>query len=190
MPKLILLIWEEEKPYYFNKGEYEDGDNDEDKEKKKKSKNQLIHLFNGLEACRRKKVPLMFEEKQNPNGSGIMLDFDLKLVSSARGQITPSMKHVLCRKIISIINKHFDLSDYINNRKPIYVGITSSQQNNNFHILIPGIFITRICKEYLVDKIINSSIFNESFIGIEFENGRERDALDKNCCRVPVFFYW
>ena len=41
--------------------------------------NKLELFFHRLEECRRQGITIMFNEKQNSNGSGLMFDFDLKL---------------------------------------------------------------------------------------------------------------
>ena len=152
-----------------------------------KNSDELEIFFNKLEECRRQGVTIMFEERQNPEGSGIMLDFDLKLKDPDKpGQVTIFHLSRLITQIIIVINSYFDLRNYLDQNKFIMVGITSSCKNNNFHLLIPGIFLSKAEKEFLLSKIIESCIIEKIFDNLEFNS--PESPLDYNCIHVPVFF--
>ena len=99
---------------------------------------KLERYFNRLEECRRQGTIVMFAEKQNPDASGIMLDFDFKLKNPDKlNQITAVHKQRLAKLVIRILNAYFILDEYINQYDSIVAGITSSGKSNNFHLLKP-----------------------------------------------------
>ena len=92
-----------------------------------KNTDKVDDFFIYLENCRRNNVTIMFSEKQNPYGSGIMLDFDFKLKDKKNNnQVTILHKLKLLKHIIKIINKYFDLETYLqsNTTNNITVGVT------------------------------------------------------------------
>jgi len=115
-----------------------------------------------------------------------MLDFDFKLKDKKLGQVTEVHRLGLVRHIVKLINKYFNLEEYITLSKNIIVGITSSKTNNNFHLLIPGLFLTRASKQFLIDKIIMDGILDRVFEDLDFKS--PECPLDTNCKHVPVFF--
>ena len=162
-----------------------------------KDTNETYTFFNLIEVCRKQGIVLMFSEKQNPKESGIMLDFDFKLKDKNNNkQITDFHKVKLVRHIVKVLNQYFDLKEYIKQSKYIITGISTSEKTNNFHLLIPGIFLSRIEKLYLIDKIINSKILDLVFNDLIFDcsNCVSETAiipecpLDRNSKHVPVFF--
>ena len=153
-----------------------------------KNTDKVDDFFIYLENCRRNNVTIMFSEKQNPYGSGIMLDFDFKLKDKKNNnQVTILHKLKLLKHIIKIINKYFDLETYLqsNTTNNITVGVTSAGKNN-FHLLIPGILLTKVDKYFLIEKIYESDILNNVFGDLNFETSES--MLDGNCVNVPVFF--
>lgn len=146
-------------------------------------KRTLDKFFIRLEKCRRENVVTMFYEKQNPEKSGIMLDFDFKVDNSDDiVEIDDNDKFRLINHIIHIINNLFDIDGYLKEAKKITVCVTSNPTNYNFHILIPGIQISRMEKRFLINEIIESKI-----ITVIFEKMRLLEMpLDVNCAFVPV----
>jgi len=147
-------------------------------------KNTITRFFNRLEKCRRKKITLMFYEKQDAEKSGIMLDFDFKLKEPYKlGQIENYTKQRLVTHIIRIIKENFDLEPYLKISKHIIVGIISNPKKNNFHILIPGLLLSRAEKKFLIYKILESKILDEVFSDLDL---LEKNMLDEASAHVPV----
>ena len=102
-----------------------------------KNTDKVDDFFTYLENCRRNNVTTMFSEKQNPDGSGIMLDFDFKLKDKKNNnQINTLHKVRMLKHVVKLINIYFNLDTILQSSlvKHITIGITSAGKNN-FHLL-------------------------------------------------------
>lgn len=169
---------------------------------------KLPTMFKALEACRRAKINVMFNEKQN-DPSGIMLDFDIYQDTEA-DQITDEIFFMLCQKILELLTKLINFKDA--KKETIYIGITRRPKitfkdedevyKDGFHMLIPGIKVNRGTKVLLINKLLDNEIIEQIFADVEpasmkakDKNGRRtnvdysrRDFLDTNSAHVPPFF--
>ena len=150
-----------------------------------KDKSLLTKFFNKLEECRRKGITLMFCEKQNPNASGIMLDFDFKKDENLTKIIPAHTKQRLIKHIIRIMKDVLDLDNYLLQHKYITVVVIKNPKKPNFHLIIPGIMISRSAKRFLVHKILESKIIDDIFSNTGM---LEPNILDYMSSHVPINF--
>lgn len=162
---------------------------------------KIAKFFKLLEACRRSKIRLMFEEKQQ-DYSGIMLDFDIYQDGEA-SQINDEILYLLTHKILELIIKLVDFTAY--KKETFHIGITRRPKityddshecyKDGFHMLIPSIKINRGLKKLLINKLFESEIIDQIMASVEPANMKVKgiqyqrsDFLDKNSYFVPTFF--
>jgi len=169
-----------------------------------------------LEQCRLKKLNLNFTELQhtdidNNKGSGIMLDFDI-LTKNENSILNLINYNDLILNIIKIIKNVVDLKLINNNINDEYEIIEDTEcesliqyiiiikkekpilkdnlnlYKDGFHLLIPGIKITREVKKYIIKQILLSNeiqcLFKGNNINLEL-----KDIFDTNSTSVPVHFF-
>ena len=167
-----------------------------------------------LEQCRLNKLNLNFTEFQQSNieqneGSGIMLDFDIltKTENSVLNLVNFNeliynifhiLKDLIDLKLNNNSNEEYEmindemesLKQYaiiIKKEKPVLKD-TLNLYKDGFHILIPGIKVTREVKKYLIKKLLKSDkiqhIFKSNNINLDL-----KEILDTNSTSVPVHFF-
>lgn len=161
---------------------------------------QLYKLFRHLETCRRKQDFMMVAERQLEY-SGMMIDIDIELKSS-KSTYDSSVYQVICNRISNILRKYIDLENpdkpYTDNKLSIYFAVTKKPAikydmmkkvyKNGFHILIPGIQVTKAVKKFILKKCIEERVL-DVFEDLELIDGKTIDNLiDMNAAHVPVFF--
>ena len=159
---------------------------------------KISKLFALLEMCRRNKIRIMMNEKQQLY-SGIMLDFDI-YQDTENDQITDEIIYILCQKIIDILMKILQFKE---RKETIYLGITRRPSityndekdcyKDGFHLLIPGIKVTKGVKKYIIKSLLDNDFINQIMgevdpadIKIKNETYQRNDFLDKNSPNVPV----
>lgn len=160
---------------------------------------KVSKFFKYLDHCRRKNLKMSMYEKQLEY-SGIMLDFDIyQLVSHT--QLSKEQFHRLCINVFKLLIKYLDIED---ENMEIIVGITrkpkvqieetdddgvATKYKDGFHMLIPGIQVTRPFKKFLITKILEEKIMEKTFHDLEPHHDYERaDFMDMNSAFVGVHF--
>lgn len=146
--------------------------------------NHLNTFFDLLDECRKSGVFTHFMEGQN-DPSGIMLDIDIRQDCSG-SQITTDHIYLFIEKIFKILLNHLDtpIDEHcgVIRKTPELIG---EYYKDGFHILIPGLKVSRKYKKYLVKFIKESTImdiFDWEIIG------EKSDILDMGSSSVPVNF--
>ncbi len=141
-----------------------------------KDDHKTHQFFALLEQCRRNRSHIFFMEKQNKENSGIMLDFDF--AGKYVAQENFNLRREVSKRIIQIILKYFKLDS----ADPIHVGVFTREGSNNFHLIFPCTFMSRIQKRFLIDKIISDDEYKSIISRVT-----DCEPLDRNCKHVPVF---
>ncbi len=119
-----------------------------------------------VEQARREGTNVLVAEKQTATGSGIFIDVDVQQEAKiTEHQFDLRFYNTLIRQLFNVILEIFDLHDYP--KQTVTVGITQKKQviekkladgtivnSAGFHILIPGLKITRAAKKYLISELI------------------------------------
>lgn len=154
---------------------------------------KLPKFFTFINECRTRKLMVSMYEKQLEY-SGIMIDFDI-FQESHHSQLTSDQFHRLSIAVIKILVKflHFD-----ENENEIVVGfickpkvVTNDKDINKdgFHLLIPGIKITRGVKKLLISQIIKEKVMERCFHDLKpHPDYTLNDFVDTNSAFVGVHF--
>jgi phage/plasmid-associated DNA primase len=146
--------------------------------------------------------------KSNPSDdyemdkSGIMFDFDIFQRSPHR-QILDSHHYQLAFDIAKLLSEIIDWKHAANTHtdilqmwaafisKPEVIAVHHKTYGDcykdGFHFLMPGVKITKEVKRYVMKKLIDDGIIQQTFRGVEFLNPFD-DMLDPNSINVPVLF--
>lgn len=162
---------------------------------------KIAKMFKLLEACRRNKQRLMFNERQQ-DMSGIMLDFDI-YQDTEEDQITDEILYILTQKIIELITKIINFKDA--KKETFYIGVTRRPKitfneekdcyKDGFHMIIPSIKVSRGVKCLLIKKIIESELLDQVMSTVIPADRKEKGEqyqhnhfIDKMSSSVPTFF--
>ena len=154
---------------------------------------KLNIFFDLLEKCRKNNLHLNFLEKQNKEYSGIVLDFDI-LQNNNESLIEDKHFNKITQRIMNVINLAVQLPSDIDTTvaiikreklKEVYEG-DKRVYKEGFHIIIPGIKISRPLKRYIVDTIRNKGYVERILKHIDIVN--KGDILDKNSAHFPAYF--
>ena len=157
-------------------------------------------FFRLYEQCRRDKEPLMLNELQQEY-SGVVLDFDI-YQDEEEDQLTKELFTLLAQKVCELFNSVLDLGDdkteiysIVTRRPKITWDKTKNCYKDGFHMLFPGVQVTRSVKIFLIDRLINNDYLDQIFKEVEPADMKEqgkvysRDMfLDKCSAYFPVFF--
>lgn len=155
-------------------------------------------FFEKLKECAKEKLILHFCERQFSDfytdlGSGIMFDFDL-LQESDKNTLHEIAFEDFIKKIFKI------MKDLIKYEEPLetYVAVITKQKlvykeeyklyKNGFHILIPGIKLTREAKKLIYNTILENDDIKQYFYKT-FEN-KLTEVFDKGSYSVPVYYMY
>lgn len=170
----------------------------------------ITHFFNLLEHCRRKNLVINYSERQyyEERGtnrliqkSGIMFDFDI-LQKTGTIQINETHYHQLSQFVVQLLNELLDLSmkNYkqvageknifiVFIRKPEIVAINHPKYGecykDGFHMLIPGIKVSKPVKRYLRDQLLQRDLLVKVFGDVDCVNHFD-EILDAGSISVPV----
>ena len=168
-------------------------------------------FFRLYENCRKSNAHLCFQERQYytlPGGeilsrSGIMLDFDIYQRDSAAQVNDMHYQHLLeeiFQKLMELVDmtiedgKHISVKEtYVAIiRKPDLARVDDHAEfgecyKDGFHLLIPGIQISKGVKKFMRRKLLEARVLEKVFADCKFLNSWE-DILDANATTVPVFF--
>lgn len=165
---------------------------------------KIPKMFKLMEACRRSKIRLMMAEKQQEY-SGIVLDFDI-YQDEEDDQLNDEIFYTLCQKIIELLMKLINFGDV--KKETFHIGITrrpkitynddNSSFKDGFHVLIPGIKVTRGVKRLLINKLIENELIDQILtdvvpgtdksLDVKGEPYQRKHFLDVNSAHIPTFF--
>lgn len=152
-------------------------------------------FFNLLkECCEKEKLVLHFREIQNNESSGIMYDFDLYQDSDKNILLTFSFNQLL-HKIFKIIFDMVDINpNYITYasviiKKKLILNEQKKLYKNGFHILIPGIKLSRLAKKLIYNKILENQPIKE-LIESGLGNPFNSETFDKGSYSVPTYYLY
>ena len=156
---------------------------------------KISKFFKFLDHCRIKNLHMSMYEKQLEY-SGIMLDFDI-YQDESHSQLTRDQFHRLCMSVIKILVKYLDFGN--ENTQEIIVGFTrkpkvtvtdqGAKYKDGFHMLIPGIQVTREFKKHLINEMIKEEVMDRVFHDLNPHSDYKRsDFLDINSAFVGVHF--
>jgi phage/plasmid-associated DNA primase len=155
-------------------------------------------FFEKLKECAKEKLILHFCERQFSDfykdiGSGIMFDFDL-LQESDKNTLHEKPFDTFIKKIFMVMKELIDYDEDIET----YVAVITKQKlvykeeyklyKNGFHILIPGIKLTREAKKLIYHTIIDNDDIKKFFLK-NFEN-KIGEVFDKGSYSVPVYYMY
>lgn len=155
-------------------------------------------FFEKLKECAKEKLILHFCEKQTSNfyediGSGIMFDFDL-LQESDKNTLHEVPFDKFIKVLFTVVIKLLKYDDDFET----YAAITTKQKlvykediklyKNGFHLMIPGIKLTREAKKMIFNAILDDKNV-QKFFKTNFGN-RLEDAFDRGSYSVPVFYMY
>jgi phage/plasmid-associated DNA primase len=158
----------------------------------------LPQFFDLLEKCRRDGLTLNYSEKQL-EPSGIMLDFDI-MQDEEKSQLEDSHFYTMARHVIEMLSGMFVFTD--SDRFSTYIMILrkvkteykeSSAENekgyfkDGFHMLIPGVKVSKNVKKYLIKRLLEEDVMKNVFDEVTFRNPLN-DVLDKNSAHVVTLF--
>ena len=155
-------------------------------------------FFEKLKECAKEHLILHFCERQfsdfyNNIGSGIMFDFDL-LQESDKNTLHEKPFEEFIKKIFlvfrEVIKFDNDIETYaavITKKKLVYKE-EYKLYKNGFHILIPGIKLTREAKKLIYYKILENEDIKKFFYK-NFEN-KLAEVFDKGSYSVPVYYMY
>jgi phage/plasmid-associated DNA primase len=134
--------------------------------------------------------------------SGIMLDFDIFQKKNER-QFRHTQYYQFVYDIAGILNEILDWKEYADTNDGnvnVWVGFIAKPEvvpivhpkygdcyKDGFHVLIPGVQVTKNVKRYIIHLINERGMLNDTFRGCEFLNPIN-ELLDVNSRSVPVLF--
>lgn len=151
------------------------------------------------DCCINDKLTLHFRERQHSDfdkkeGSGIMYDFDL-FQESDKNELHEKpfieLFHIIIKIFIEVIDFKEPLNTYaaiITKKKLVYNEI-KKKYKNGFHIIIPGIQLTKQAKILLYNKLLESKDL-QIYFEEHFNCSLNTETFDKNSNSVPVYYLY
>lgn len=151
------------------------------------------------ECCINEKLTLHFREIQHSNfdkkeGSGIMYDFDL-FQDSNKNELHEKpfidLFHIIIKIFIEVIDFKEPINTYagiITKKKLVYNEI-KKKYKNGFHIIIPGIQLTKQAKILIYNRLLESKDLQQYFLE-HFNMPLNTETFDKGCYSVPVYYLY
>ncbi len=154
------------------------------------SNGSLKRFFDLLDECRKDKLHLHYAEKQQEY-SGMMIDLDINHYEMTN-QINDMSLQDIVNTITDVIAESIDLQQDVET----YVGVlkadaprlkydnSGSFYRESIHILIPGIKISKILKQFILKQVSELSSFRDIFKNLSISS----DVIDMGSANVPVHF--
>ena len=151
------------------------------------------------DCCINDKLTLHFRERQHSDfdkkeGSGIMYDFDL-FQDSDKNELHEKpfieLFYIIIKIFIEVIDFKEPLNTYaaiITKKKLVYNEI-KKKYKNGFHIIIPGIQLTKQAKILLYNKLLESKDL-QIYFAEYFNSPLTTETFDKNSNSVPVYYLY
>ncbi len=156
----------------------------------------VARLFELLNRCRRSRAVTHVSERQGrPDAplSGLMLDYDFQVASRDSALNSRIFKRV-AKEIGYVMWQNLNLPTSLRELhvftivKPEPVPIAgTSHFKHGFHVLVPGVWLARGVKKYIMRELAGSKIVHRTLqdMGITSDPS---EALDMNSASVPVLF--
>jgi hypothetical protein len=151
------------------------------------------------DCCINDNLTLHFRERQHSDfdkkeGSGIMYDFDLFQDSNKNDlHEKPFIElfYIIIKIFIEVIDFKEPLNTYaaIITKKKLVYNELKKKYKNGFHILIPGIQLTKQAKILLYNKLLQSKEL-QLYFAEYFESPLTTETFDKNSNSVPVYYLY
>ena len=163
---------------------------------------KIPKMFKLIDECRKNNISMMLTEKQL-DPSGLMFDFDIQQEKN-KSQISTEMIEEFCQNLFALLIEILDFKD--KQKEIFYVGITrrpvidmpsdKEYYKDGFHVLIPGIKVSRAIKIFIINKILSRDIITRIFNDVKpapfklasDEQYQQKHYLDVNSAHVPVHF--
>lgn len=164
--------------------------------------NEINNFFILLEQVRRDGHALIFAEKQDEKSSGITIDVDIYYRSNIiESKIDDNLIYEIIGILMSTIEEIFDLTPLIQVTDAVQIAITKrhrpvSKDHNGiqvmsegFHILIPGIKISRSAKHFLLHRLIKTGDIHVPIKKAlkDYLIDEEYSIIDMNSKHIPAF---
>jgi phage/plasmid-associated DNA primase len=157
-------------------------------------------LFGHLEALRREGLAANFSERQGTPESptaGLMLDFDLT-VGDPKARLQDRHAHRIVSRIVRSLQRDLvfpaaaapqrEVSLHVfTTVKPAAVAIDETRYRYGFHVLVPGVRVTRGYKKYLLRRLRQDGGIATALADLGVQ-GDLHECLDANSASVPVLF--
>lgn len=151
------------------------------------------------ECCVAQKLTLHFRERQHSNfdrkeGSGIMYDFDL-YQDSEKNDIHEKpfvdLFLIIIREFIKVIDFKGPINTYaaIITKKKLVYNEVKKKYKNGFHIIIPGIMLTKQAKILLYNRLLENQDL-QLYFAEHFNCALNTETFDKNSNSVPVYYLY
>ena len=159
------------------------------------SDEQLGHLYDRLEMCRKEGSITHFSEKQGSKTimCGLMLDYDI-ITANNKPTLTDHQYYRITNSLVSNLQRNIDFS--VTKKeiilhvffivKPQAVAKSDTTFKYGFHILVPGVKISRAHKKWIMKEFEQDPATNATLKELGAIND---DCLDKNSASVPVLFF-
>ena len=157
----------------------------------------IKQIFNDIEELRRTGVRTHIAETQDPDSSGIMLDFDIDHTSD-ECQITEQLIYDLVENITSLLISVIQIESSVLIFRVVIVKAEKPRSKSvmlengimtyreSLHILIPEIKVSRQLKKYILHQLIDKQELLK-IIKNEIPDLVSTNPLDEGSAHVPVF---
>ena len=150
----------------------------------------LIQLFKHLNECRIEKSITHFSEKQNEQ-CGFMLDVDI-ITTNKNAALTDTHYYHLTSALLMSLQQDLHLDDNVLDQYIFYTvrqnvdNIDENKYKYGFHILLPGIKLSKNYKKWFLQKFKTDSTLIS--ILTDLNAVEPEKCLDQNSASVPVLF--
>jgi len=154
-----------------------------------------VRLHNSLNLCQIEGTYTYWSEPQDPEFSGIMLDFDYLIATNQVPVMTDTFYQKFTTALINIFNLDFEWD--VPHTTQIFFTIKTVTKptpsgdgyKHGFHILVPGLMVSRAYKKWLINEHIMKNVIIASALKDIGVITKPEDAIDVNSAHVPVYFF-
>lgn len=151
------------------------------------------------DCCITDKLTLHFRERQHSDfdkkeGSGIMYDFDL-FQDTNKNELHEKpfveLFYIIIKIFIEVIDFKGPINTYagIITKKKLVYNEVKKKYKNGFHIIIPGIQLTKQAKILIYNRLLESTDL-QLFFAEHFNCPLNTETFDKNSNSVPVYYLY
>jgi phage/plasmid-associated DNA primase len=155
---------------------------------------KIPKMFKFIETYRRRGIDMILYEKQQKY-SGFMIDFDIYQFKDeevfnekiARSAVSSVIK-LLCDHV-DICIPNFEIYIAITKKPKLLFSETEKRYKDGFHILVPGVKLTRCAKRFLIAQAIEDKYFsNLAMLYKDVAEFDDKYFIDVNSAHVPIHF--
>jgi len=161
----------------------------------------LEKLFHHLEVCRKAGGIVHFSERQGSSllpRTGIMLDFDIKMAGGSTPVFEERYMQRLTSRIVTPLLKELlfpagELNVHVFFiARPSLTLLSDGSHKYGFHMLVPGIRVTRGYKKHLINRLRQDTSISNVLTSLGVcgtpQGGGVAECIDLNSASVPVLF--